>query len=106
MRLSGRLTASPACLVGADHDYSPQMEKLLMKGKGGGDKQRWILELNPKHDILRGMEERFKSDKDDPLLGDYAELLLGYAQLAQGSELTDPVRFNEVLTGVMSERLK
>jgi len=36
VRLSGRLTTSPACLVGAEHDYSPQMEKLLLKGKGGG----------------------------------------------------------------------
>ncbi len=44
VRLSSRLTASPACLVGAEHDYSPQMEKLLQAGKGGGPKQRRILE--------------------------------------------------------------
>jgi molecular chaperone HtpG len=105
VRLSGRLTESPACLVGAEHDYSPQMEKLLMKGKGGGAKQRWILELNPGHPIVAKMQERFTADKDDALLGDYAELLLGYAQLAEGSELTDAVRFNQVLTEVMTARI-
>jgi molecular chaperone HtpG len=105
VRFSGRLTASPACLVGAEHDYSPQLEKLLMKGKGGGPKQRWILELNPDHELLVKMEARYAADKEDPLLGDYAELLLGYAQVAQGSELTDRVIFNQALAKVMVERL-
>lgn len=105
VRLSGRLKTSPACLVGAPHDYSPQLEKLLMKGKGGGPKQRRILEINADHPILTKMEERFESDKADPILGDYAELLHGYALLAEGSELTDPVKFNEILASVMAERL-
>ncbi|HEV2845502.1 MAG TPA: molecular chaperone HtpG, partial [Thermoanaerobaculia bacterium] len=38
VRLTNRLTSSPVCLVGAEHDYSPQLEKLLQKGKGGGPK--------------------------------------------------------------------
>ena len=105
VRLSGRLKSSPACIVGADHDYSPQMEKLLLKGKGGGLKQRWILEVNGEHSIVRGMEQRFKANQEDPLLDDFAELLLGYAQIAQGSELTDPVTFNQRLANVMSQSL-
>src|SRR6185295_18961727 len=35
VRLSSRLTSSPVCLVGEEHDYSPQLERLLQKGKGG-----------------------------------------------------------------------
>ncbi|MCP3963432.1 MAG: molecular chaperone HtpG [bacterium] len=105
VRLSSRLTTSPACLVGAEHDYSPQLEKLLQKGQGGGPKQRWILELNPKHPIMQKLHDRFDADKEDPVLGDYAELLEGYAQLAEGSELEDPVRFNQLLADVMLERL-
>jgi molecular chaperone HtpG len=35
-RLSDRLVSSPACLVGTEMDYSPQLERLLQKGKGGG----------------------------------------------------------------------
>ncbi len=106
VRLSTRLTTSPACLVGADHDYSPQLEKLLQKGEGGGPKQRWILELNPKHDILTRLQERFAADPKDPLVGEYGELLTGYALLAEGSELPDPVRFNELVSRVMLDRLQ
>jgi len=105
VRLSGRLTTSPACMVGADHDYSPQLEKLLQKGKGGGPKQRRILELNPDHPILHQLQARFAADPKDPLITDYSELLVGYATLAEGSELEDPVRFNQILTTVMVDRL-
>ncbi len=102
VRLSSRLTSSPACVVGAEHDYSPQLEKLLLKGKGGGPKQRRILELNPKHEILARLEERFGKDAADPLLGDYADLLFGYGLLAEGSELPDPSRFNRAVAALMA----
>ncbi|HEU4511198.1 MAG TPA: molecular chaperone HtpG [Pyrinomonadaceae bacterium] len=105
VRISGRLTSSPACLVGAEHDYSPQLEKLLLMGKGAGAKQRRIMELNPKHEVFTRMQERFRKDKDDPLLVDSAELLLGYAMLAEGSELPAPVRFNRLLAEMMSRTL-
>jgi molecular chaperone HtpG len=101
VRLTNRLTASPVCLVGAEHDYSPQLEKLLQKGKGGGPKQRRILELNPKHDILARMTERFAQDPNDPLLDDYAYLLFGYGLIAEGGELPDPVRFNRAVADLM-----
>lgn len=106
VRLSGRLTTSPACLVGAEHDYSPQLEKLLQKGKGGGLAQRRILELNPKHPILAQLQARFAADPKDPVLDDYAHLLMGYALLAEGSELVDSVAFNRLLAQVMVDRLQ
>lgn len=101
VRLTNRLTASPVCLVGAEHDYSPQLEKLLQKGKGGGPKQRRILELNPKHDILTRLTERFAKDQNDPLLADYAYLLFGYGLIAEGGEIPDPVRFNRAVADLM-----
>ncbi len=102
VRLSGRLTESPACLVGAEHDYSPQLEKLLLKGKGGGAKQRRILELNAAHPIVEGLLRRHAGAADDPVIGDYAELLFGYATLAEGSELPDPQAFNRRLVELMA----
>jgi molecular chaperone HtpG len=105
VRISGRLTSSPACLVGAEHDFSPQLEKLLLMGKGAGPKQRRIMELNPKHELFTKMQERFRRDKNDPLLVDSAELLLGYAMLAEGSELPSPVRFNRLLADMMTRTL-
>jgi molecular chaperone HtpG len=106
VRLTNRLTTSPVCLVGSELDYSPHMERLLQMGKGGRPRQRRILELNPRHEIFRRMRERFDANRDDPALGKYAELLLGYALLAEGSELPDPVAFNRLLSELMLESLQ
>jgi molecular chaperone HtpG len=105
VRLTSRLTASPVCLVGAEHDYSPQLEKLLQKGKGGGPKQRRIMELNPAHRILAGLKERFDKSPEDPVIGDYADLLLGYGLLAEGGELPDTARFNRAVAELMARGL-
>jgi molecular chaperone HtpG len=88
-----------------EFDDSPFVERLLQRGKGGGPKQRRIMELNPKHEIYVKMEERFGQDAADPLLNDYADLLFGYALLAEGSELADPVQFNRVLASVLTRGL-
>jgi molecular chaperone HtpG len=105
VRLSGRLVASPACLVGAEMDYSPQMERLLQKGKGGGPRQRRILELNPNHEIFAKLQERFQQDKEDKTIGEYADLLLGYALLAEGSEIPEPAKFNRLVVSLMLKTL-
>ena len=105
VRLSSRLVSSPACLVGAEMDYSPQLERLLQKGKGAGPKQRRILELNSHHAIFVKMHERFKKNNHDTALSECAELLLGYALLAEGSELPDSTRFNHLLAGSILQTL-
>lgn len=105
VRLSSRLVSSPACLVGTEADYSPQLERLLQKGKGGGPKQRRILELNPNHKIFLKLQERFNRDNADRMLADHAQLLLGYALLAEGSELPDPCKFNDAVAELMIETL-
>ncbi len=102
VRLTSRLTTSPVCLVGAEHDYSPQLEKLLQKGKGGGPKQRRIMELNPEHKILAGLRAHFDKDAEDPVIAEYADLLLGYGLLAEGTELPDTARFNKAVAELMA----
>lgn len=105
VRLTNRLTVSPVCLVGTEIDYSPQLERLLQKGKGGGPKQRRIMELNPKHEIFLKMKQRFEANQDDPLVGSCADLLLGYGFLAEGSELPDPVEYNRVVAELVRQTL-
>ena len=105
VRLTSRLTTSPVCLVGAEHDYSPQLEKLLQKGKTGGPRQRRIMELNPGHRILAGLKERFDKSPDDPVIAEYADLLLGYGLLAEGTELPDTARFNHAVADLMARGL-
>jgi molecular chaperone HtpG len=96
IRLSARLVDSPACLVTEEHEYSPHLERLLQKGKGGGPKQRRIMELNPGHPIITRLYDRFKAQGEDPLVGDSIELLFELALVAEGSEIADPVRLNQL----------
>jgi molecular chaperone HtpG len=105
VRLSNRLVTSPACLVGAEMDYSPQMERLLQMGKGGGPKQRRILELNPNHEIFVKLQELFRQNKEGKTIGEYAELLFGYALLAEGSEIPEPTKFNRLVVELMLKAL-
>src|SRR4030095_8559234 len=105
VRLSSRLVSSPACLVGTELDYCPQLERLLLKGKGGGAKQRRILELNPNHEIFIKLYERFNKNREDKVIGAFAEIILGYALLAEGSDLPDPARFNRLLIDLVLQTL-
>ena len=75
VRLSNRLTTSPVCLVGGEHDMSPQMERLLQQTEGlgamGGPQKR-IMELNPQHEILAKLQSAFGEDPKAAVLEDYA----------------------------------
>jgi hypothetical protein len=104
VRLSGRLTRSPAVLVVSEHDYSPQLERLLSQGRDG-TRQRRILELNAGHALVQGLRRRFDANPGDAVVGDYGELLLGWSLLAEGSEPHDPVRFTQLVAGLMETGL-
>ncbi|HEY2381189.1 MAG TPA: molecular chaperone HtpG [Terriglobia bacterium] len=99
VRLSARLTSSPACLVVSEHDVSPNLEKILSQMKGEAAKQKRILELNPNHELIAKM----RNHVDDAALDDLAEVLYGYAVLAEGSELQDPLKFNQALVRVLAK---
>ena len=106
IRVSTRLVDSPACLVTEEHEYSPQLERLLQKGKGGGPKQRRIMELNPDHPIIKGLYERFKANNEDTVLGDSIELLFELALVAEGSEIADPVRLNRLTLELLKKSVQ
>jgi len=105
VRLSRRLTTSPACLVASEQGISPQLERLLRTGPFQVPLQKRILELNPEHAIVARLAERYASNPEDPLLGEGADLLLGYALLAEGSELPDSARFTGLLADLMTRGL-
>ena len=69
-----------------------------MKGDAA-TKQKRILELNPNHEIIQKMRDR----TDDAALDDVAEVLYGYAVLAEGSELQDPLKFNQAVVRVLAK---
>jgi molecular chaperone HtpG len=105
VRLSSRLTTSPVCLVAGEHDLSPQLERMLRGSQMEVPAQLRILELNPSHPVVTGLSERFETNADDPIVGETAELLLASALVAEGSEIADPSRFNELLVKVLERGL-
>jgi molecular chaperone HtpG len=62
-----------------------------------------ILELNPTHPIVAKLHEKFDANKDDPSLKDAGELLVEYAQISEGGEIQNPLRFNELLLKLMEK---
>ena len=105
VRLSGRLTSSPACLVVGENQMSPSFEKLLNQTRGEITRQKRIMEINPEHELVSRMRARLEQNPDDPTLDDFANILLGYALLAEGSEVSEPRRFNDALLRVIGKAL-
>jgi molecular chaperone HtpG len=92
VRLSSRLTTSPACVVGDTHDITPTLEKMYKAMGQELPKIKRILELNPSHPLVEGLHKAF-ADGERESLADTAELIYGLALLAEGGELADPSRF-------------
>ena len=101
VRLSSRLTESPACLVGDPGDLSPQMQELLRRAGQDVPKVKRVLELNPTHPIVTKLRQLHALDASDARLALYAELLYGQALLAEGGTLADPAAFSRRLTELM-----
>ena len=105
VKVSSRLVSSPACIVAGEADISAHLEKLLNKSGQEVPKNKKILEVNTKHEILKKMNERFEKNKDDATLKDMAELLFGYALIAEGAEIPNPSRFNELMAKMMQQAI-
>jgi len=88
VRVTHRLTDSPACLVVGEGELSGNLERLL---KAAGQKAPTIvpvLEINPKHALVKRLES-----EGDEKLADWANLLFDEAMLAEGAQLADPAAF-------------
>lgn len=99
IRLSKRLTSTPACLVLAEGDVSPHMQKILQQmGEGsgalGGSGPKRILELNPKHALV----EHLLTLNSDEARNTWMELLYYQAQITEGSPVDNPGRYVKLMT--------
>jgi len=101
VRLSTRLTESPACLITDTFGITPALARMYRASGQPVPVQKRILELNPDHSLITGLHQAFASRADDPALAETAELLYGTALLAEGGALEDPAKF----AGLLAERL-
>ncbi|MET7967031.1 molecular chaperone HtpG [Micromonospora sp. NPDC005305] len=105
VRLSTRLTTSPACVVGDAHDMTPTLEKMYRAMGQEVPRVKRILELNPTHALVTGLRKAHEQGGDGTALTETAELLYGMALLAEGGELADPARFTRILADRLARNL-
>jgi molecular chaperone HtpG len=105
VRLSTRLTTSPACVVGDAHDMTPTLEKMYRAMGQEVPQVKRILELNPTHPLVTGLRKAHEQGGDGAALTETAELLYGMALLAEGGELADPARFTRILADRLARNL-
>ena len=97
VRVTHRLTDSPACLVSDDHGMSTHLERLLKAAGQTVPTTRPILEINPSHPIVRRLNE----ETDEARFGDWTHILFDQATLAEGGQLEDPASFVRRLNELM-----
>jgi molecular chaperone HtpG len=101
VRLSGRLTDSPCCLVASEGDLDPQMERMLKSMGQDVPEQKRILEINPDHPVLAMMNAIFEKDKANDTLQEYIGLLYDQALVLEGSKPKDPAAFAKAISKLM-----
>ena len=89
VRVTHRLTDSPACLVAGEHDLSGNLERMLKAAGQKTPESKPTLEINPTHALV----ERLKTEKNEVKFNDLAHLLFDQALLAEGGQLKDPASF-------------
>ncbi|MBV8291861.1 MAG: molecular chaperone HtpG [Mycobacterium sp.] len=97
VRLSTRLTESPACLITDAFGITPTLARMYRASGQDIPVEKRTLELNPNHPLVTGLQQAHKDRADDPEVAETAELLYGTALLAEGGTPEDPARFAELL---------
>ncbi|MFZ6720768.1 molecular chaperone HtpG [Undibacterium sp. Ji49W] len=95
VRVTFRLTDSPACLVADEHDLSGNLARMLKAAGQSAPESKPILEVNPDHPLVQ------KLKYEEAKFSDWSHILFDQALLAEGGNLSDPSgfvkRLNELL---------
>jgi molecular chaperone HtpG len=95
VRLSTRLTTSPACIVSNE----PEIDiNLMQRLRGTGLPRQAVLELNPTHPLIRRLNQR----RDDKHVGEWAQVLFNQAVLTLGARIDDPTTFVQRLNSLLT----
>lgn len=98
VRLTHRLTESPACLVSDAYGMSLNMERIMKEaGQNFGFGRKPIFEINPEHALV----DKLKAEQDDERFADLTHILFDQAILAEGGQLDDPAAFVHKLNGLL-----
>ncbi|HKO67032.1 MAG TPA: molecular chaperone HtpG, partial [Burkholderiaceae bacterium] len=95
VRITLRLTQSPACVVADEHAMSQHLQRLLKAAGQNAPATKPILELNPNHPLVQRLKP------GDPQLAEWSALLLEQAVLAEGGQLDNPAEFVQRLNSML-----
>ena len=99
VRLTHRLTDSPACLAVDDFDMGMQMRKIMEASGQAVPETKPIFEVNPTHPLVVKLDQ----EKDEDRFSDIVSILFGQAGLADGVQLEDPADFSTRLNKLLLE---
>ena len=99
VRVTFRLTSSPACIVAEEHGMSQNLERMLKAAGQNVPGSKPILEINPHHPLV----QRLKHEAEGKRFGDWSHILFDQALLAEGGQLEDPGTFVRRLNELMLE---
>jgi len=102
VRVTSRLTTSPACLVSDDNDMGRHLEQILKASGQSIPGAKPILEINPDHPII----QKIIAEKDDDLFSDWSHILFDQALLSEGGQLSDPGNFVNKLNSMIVSMTK
>lgn len=97
VRITHRLTESPACLVVGEHDMGAQMRRLLESAGQQVPESKPIIEINPTHPLVVKMDQ----ESDEDRFADLAKILFDQASLAEGGHLKDPAAYVQRLNKLL-----
>jgi len=99
VRVTHRLTESPACLVTDQHDVGANLQRILKAVGQKAPEWKPILEINPRHPLL----QRMKAEIEGARFDDLSHILFDQSLLAEGGQIEDPAGFVKRLNELMLE---
>ncbi|MCK4743244.1 MAG: molecular chaperone HtpG [Sulfuriflexus sp.] len=102
VRVTHRLTSTPACLVSDNSDMSGNLERILREAGQEMPNMQPILEINPSHALV----ELLKDESDTEQFSDWSKILFDQALLSEGGQLEDPAGFVARLNAMLLKLAK
>ena len=99
VRVTHRLTESPACLVVGEHDMGAQMRRLLEQAGQALPESKPVFEINPEHPLVAKLDQ----ESDEDRFVDLSNILFDQASLAEGGQLNDPAAYVNRLNKLLLE---
>jgi molecular chaperone HtpG len=102
VRVTDRLTESPACIVGGEDEMGSQIARMMQAAGQKVPESKPILEVNPDHELIKQLE----NEQDEDRFSDWVEVLFGQAVLAERGQIDNPSNFAKQLNKLLLQLAK